>query len=448
MKTTVEKLSSNQVKIGFVVDAQTFEQGMRTAYNKIKGRVNIPGFRRGHAPRKVIEMHYGPEVFYDDAFEAVFPDIYREAVKENELDVVDRPSIDIQKIGAGQDLEFTATVYVRPEVTLGQYKGIPAQKQSVEITEDDVNAELERARERVARYIDVTDRPVKLDDQVDIDYAGYCEGEQFEGGTAQHHKLVVGSGSFIPGFEDQLVGAGVGDELDVNVTFPDPYHSEKLAGKPAVFKVKVNGIQEKELPALDDEFAKDVSEFDTLSAYKDDIRQKMTRQAEDKADAAFENELIEEAVDNAQVDIPDCMIEEQLDDMMREMEQRMQRQGLNMQDFLKYTGRTEEEMRAAYKSEAETRVRTQLVMNAIRKAEGIEATDEEVENEVNEQAQKMDKTADEVKQMLGGMEKAYFGDSIAMKKTIQLLKDTAVSDADAQEAAQEEAPEEAPEKSE
>lgn len=446
MKTTVEKLSSNQVKIDFVVDAQAFEKGMQTAYNKLKGRISIPGFRRGHAPRQVIQMHYGPQVFYDDAFEAIFPDIYREAVEEHKLDPVDRPSVaEVSQIGQGQDLIFSATVYVRPEVTLGQYKGIPVQKQSVDVTEDDVNAELERARERVARFVDVEDRPAKLDDQLDIDYAGFCEGEQFEGGTAQHHKLVLGSGAFIPGFEDQLVGVKAGDQVEVNVTFPTPYHSEKLAGKPAVFKVTVNAIQEKEVPALDDDFAKDVSEFDTLAQYKDSIRERLTRQAEDKADAAFENELIEEAVDNAQVDVPDCMIQQQLDEMMQEMEQRMRYQGLNMQDFLKYTGQSAEQMRKNYKGEAERRVRTRLVMEAIRKAEDIQATGEEIEAEVKDQADKMKKSVEEVKKMLGGMEKAYFGDSISMRKTIQLLKDTAVSQQDVEEQEQrEEQPAQAP----
>lgn len=430
MRTTVEKLSSNQVKINFVVDAQAFEKGIVKAYNKIKGRISIPGFRKGRAPRKIIENHYGPEVFYDDAFDAVFKEVYPQAVREHDLKVVDQPSVDVQNLAAGEDLTFSATVYVSPEVQLGQYKGIPAQKQSVDITEDDVNADLERARERVARFVDITDRPVKMDDHVDIDYAGFSDGKQFKGGTASGHKLVIGSGSFIPGFEEQLVGAHVGDEVEVNVTFPESYHAEELAGKPAVFEVTVNGIQEKELPELDDEFAKDVSEFDTLEEYKDSIRATLTERAERQAEEVFENELVEEAVENATVDIPDCMIQEEIDDLLRDMEMRMSYQGLKMEDFIKYTGQTMDQIRENYKEQAEHRVRSRLVLSAIRSAESIEATEEEIEAEVASQAEQMGKTVEELKSMLGGREKEYFGDSIAMKKTIQLLKDNAISQDD------------------
>ena len=241
MSTTVEKLSSNQVKINFVVEPETFEKGMKTAYNKIKGRVNIPGFRKGHTPRKVIEMHYGESIFFDDALDAIFPELYSQAIKEHDIDPVDRPSIDVSKIGGNEPLEFSIEVYVRPEVELGQYKDLEVTKQTVDVTDDDVEADLTRARERVARFVDITDRPVKLDDQVDIDYKGFVGEEQFEGGTAEGHKLVVGSGSFIPGFEDQLIGATVDQELKVNVSFPEEYHAPELAGKEAVFEVKVNG---------------------------------------------------------------------------------------------------------------------------------------------------------------------------------------------------------------
>ncbi|MEG0934984.1 MAG: trigger factor [Clostridia bacterium] len=428
METTFTRLSSNQVKLAFVVEPETFEKGIEIAYNKLKGRVNIPGFRKGHAPRKVIEMHYGVEMFYEDAFDAIFPDLYKQAVAQYELNPVDRPEIEVGAIERGKPLEFTCTVYVYPEVTLGQYKGIVADRVVNECTEDDVNAELERARERIARFVQVTDRPVKLDDQVNIDYAGFCEGEQFEGGTAEGQKLVIGSDSFIPGFEDQLIGATIGQTLDVNVTFPEAYHAENLAGKPAVFKVTVNGIEEKEVPELDDEFAKDVSECDSLAAYKAEIREKLEKEAQEKADAAFENEVIDTAVENAQVEIPDAMIEEQLDGMMRDMEMRMSYQGLKMADFLKYTGQTIEQMREGYKAQAQERVKAQLVLEAIRKAEGIEATDEEIEEALNEQAEQMKKTPEEVREMLGGREKAYFGDSITMKKTIQLLKDSVAAE--------------------
>ena len=252
MATTFEKLSSNKVKLGFVVEPEKFDEGLKAAYNKMKGRINIPGFRKGKAPMKVIENFYGKEVFYEDAFDAIFPEIYQAALKEHNVEAVDRPEIDVEQIGRGKELKFTVEVFVRPDVELGEYKNLGIVKTVDEVTDDDVNAEIERARERSARWVEITDRPAKLDDQVNIDYAGFDGDEQFDGGTAQNHELILGSDSFIPGFEDQLVGAKVGDELDVNVTFPEQYHAENLAGKPVVFKVKVNGIREKELPALDD----------------------------------------------------------------------------------------------------------------------------------------------------------------------------------------------------
>ncbi|MEA4897993.1 MAG: trigger factor [Christensenellaceae bacterium] len=425
MSSTFEKLSSNQVKIQFAVEPEVFEKGVAAAYHKIKGRMNVPGFRRGHAPRKVIEQRFGESVFYDEAFDAIFPDLYKQAVDAHKLDPVDRPSVEIDEIGVGKELRFSATVYVRPDVELGEYKGLAVDRQVVDVTDDDVEAELTRARERVARYIDVTDRPIALDDQADIDYEGFVDGEQFEGGTAQGHKLVIGSGQFIPGFEDGLIGASVGEERDVHVTFPEEYHAEALAGKPAVFKVKVNAIQVKELPALDDEFAKDVSDCDTLEAYRAEIRGRLTKEAEDKADAAFENEIIEEAVENAKVDIPEAMIEDQLTNMMRDMNMRMVMQGLNMKDYLKYVGRTEDELRDERREEAEERVKTQLVLEAIRKAEGIEATDEETEQEMQRYADRGKRSLEEFKQTLAEGDAEYFKNIASTRKTIELLKNSA-----------------------
>lgn len=425
MSSTFEKLSSNQVKIQFAVEPEVFEKGVAVAYHKIKGRMNIPGFRRGHAPRKVIEQRFGESVFYDEAFDAIFPDLYKQAVDAHKLDPVDRPSVEIDEIGVGKELRFSATVYVRPDVELGEYKGLAVDRQVVDVTDDDVEAELTRARERVARYIDVTDRPIALDDQADIDYEGFVDGEQFEGGTAQGHKLVIGSGQFIPGFEEGLIGASVGEERDVHVTFPEEYHAEALAGKPAVFKVKVNAIQVKELPALDDEFAKDVSDCDTLEAYRAEIRGRLTKEAEDKADAAFENEIIEEAVENAKVDIPEAMIEDQLANMMRDMNMRMAMQGLNMKDYLKYVGRTEDELRDERREEAEERVKTQLVLEAIRKAEGIEATDEETEQEMQRYADRGKRSLEEFKQTLAEGDAEYFKNIASTRKTIELLKNSA-----------------------
>ena len=278
--STYEKISSNKARLSFVVTPEEFEKAMQAAYRKMVGRINIPGFRKGKTPRKVIEMQYGEAVFYDEAIDAIFPDLYRAAIAEHGITPVDRPELDIQKIGNGEGCEFSVEVFVRPDVTLGDYKAIRVEKTVAEVTEDDVKAEVERARERVARYNEVTDRAVKMDDQIKLDYAGFCGDEQFEGGTAQDQTLVIGSGSFIPGFEDQLVGAEIGKEVEVKVTFPTEYHAENLAGKDATFKCTVKAIQEKELPELDDEFAKDVSEFDTLDELKADLEKQITEELE------------------------------------------------------------------------------------------------------------------------------------------------------------------------
>ena len=309
MKSTMEKLSSNKVKLDFVVEAARFDEAMEKAYRKNRSRISVPGFRKGKAPRKVIEMQFGEGVFYEDAIDELFPSVYSEAIKEHGIEPVDRPEFDLKTIGSGKDLEFSVEVFVKPDVTLGQYKGVAVHKNHTEVTEDDVKAEIERARERASRYIDIDGRAAKLDDQVTIDYEGECDGEKFEGGSAKDYRLVLGSGNFIPGFEDQLVGAEVGSTVDVNVTFPEDYHAENLKGKKATFKVTVKAIQEKDVPALDDEFAKDVSEFDTLEEYKKDLTEKMTKSAQQRDDYAFENDVIEKVTENATVDIPAAMVE-------------------------------------------------------------------------------------------------------------------------------------------
>ncbi len=428
MISTASKISSNQVKIDFTVEPETFEKGVQRL-QEIGRPLQRARFRTAAAaPRKVIEMHYGESIFYEEAFDAIFPEIYDSAIKEHELTPVDRPDIDVQEIGTGKPLAFHVTVYVQPEVTLGAYKGVNAQRAEISVTEDDVNADLERARERIARFVDVTDRPIKLDDQVNIDYAGFVGDEQFEGGTAQGHSLVIGSGSFIPGFEDGLIGANAGDEVDVNVTFPEEYHAEDLKGKQAVFHVKVNSIQQKELPALDDEFAKDVSEFDSLEAYKADIREKLVKQAQDRADAEFENEVVEAVVEGAEVDIPEPMIQNQINSMLRDMEMRMMYQGMRMEDFLKYTGQTIESVREGQHDEARRRVKTQLVLEAVRKAEGIEAGDEDVKKQLEKYAAQAGQDVAAFEETLSEGDLEYFKNIAAMQKTVELLKSEAVGD--------------------
>lgn len=423
MSTTFEKLSSNKVKLSFVVPAEKFDEGLQTAYHKMVKKISIPGFRKGKAPMKVIENYYGEGVFYEDALDAIFPEIYSEALKEHDVHAVDRPELDVEQIGKGKELKFTVEVFVRPDVTLGEYKNLGLEKEVAEVTDDDVNAEIERVRDRASRYVEVTDRPAKLDDQVNIDYSGFLGDEQFDGGTATGHDLVLGSGSFIPGFEDQLVGAEVGAELDVNVTFPTEYHAEELAGKPVVFKVKVNSISEKEVPALDDEFVQDSSETaNTVDEYKAEIRAKLEKQANDKAESAFENAVIEKVCENAEIDIPEAMITDQVESMLRDMEMRLAYQGMRIDDYFKYTGSTREQVEEMYKAPAEERVRTQLVIEAVMKAEDIKATDEEVDAQISKYAEQNKKTLEEFKEMLSDDDKTYFAEIASMQKTVDFLK--------------------------
>ena len=424
MATTFEKLSSNKVKLGFVVHSEQFDEGIRKAYAKNAKKFNIPGFRRGKAPMKIIENFYGAGVFYEDAFDILFPEIYRAALAEHGVKPVDRPELDVGQIEKGKELKFTVEVFVRPDVELGEYKNLGIVKTVDEVTDDDVMAEIERARDRAARFIEVTDRPAKLDDQANIDYEGFVNGEPFDGGAAAGHDLTLGSGSFIPGFEEQVVGMAIGEERDIEVTFPEGYQSEQLAGKPAVFKVKLNALREKEMPALDDEFVKDVSETaNTVDEYKEEIRQKLEKQAADRADAAFENELIEAVTENAKVDIPGAMIEEQIDNMLRDMEMRMMYQGMRMEDFLKYSGQTMEQMREMYKKQAEERVKTQLVLEAVTKAEGIEPTDEEIDKELQRFADQAKKTLEDFKKDMPEGDVGYFREVATVNKTLKFLKD-------------------------
>ena len=423
MTTTFEKLSSNKVKLGFVVEPEKFSEGLKTAYNKMKGRVSIPGFRRGKAPMKVIENYYGEGVFYEDALDAIFPEIYEAGLKEHDVDPVDRPEITVDQIGRGKELKFTVEVFVCPDVKLGDYTHLGIVKTVDEVTDDDVMAEIERARDRASRWVEINDRPAKLDDQVNIDYAGFDGDVQFDGGTAQNHDLILGSGSFIPGFEDQLVGKSVGEECDVNVTFPEDYHAKELAGKPVVFKVKINDIREKEVPALDDDFVKEASETaDTVDEYKAEIRANLEKAADSRAENAFENEVVETICENAETDIPAAMIEDQLDSTMREMEMQMAYQGIRMDDYMKYTGQTREQLRDMYRQQATDQVKTRLVVDAIRKAENITATDEEIDAEMQQYADRRKQSLEDFKASLTDADKTGFADAAATRKTFEFLK--------------------------
>lgn len=421
MSSTFEKLTSNKVKLNFVVSAEDFDKALATAYSKNVKRFNIPGFRRGKAPRHVIEMHYGPSVFFEDAFDEIFPVVYSEAIKEHSVEPVDRPELDVTQIEKGKDLIFSVEVFVRPDVVLGDYKNLEAKKVVDEVTDDDVSAEIERARDRNSRFVEVTDRPARLDDQVNINYAGFDGDNQFAGGTAKGQELVLGSGHFIPGFEDQLVGATVGQDVDVNVTFPEEYHEKSLAGKPVVFHVHVNGIREKEVPALDDEFAKDMG-FDTLDEYKADVKANLIKRNEERAETAFENEVVEKAVATCEMDIPNGMVEEAIDNMLRDMEMRLMYQGMKLDDYFKYTGQTREQVREMYREQATERVKTQLALEAIRDAEKIEATEEEIDAEIAKLADSRKKSLEDMKKQLTDGDREYFRQAATMNKVVEFLK--------------------------
>ena len=422
MNSSMEKVSSNKVKLRLELEAEAFEEAVQKAYLKMRNRINVPGFRKGKAPRMVIERMYGDGVFFEEAFDIVFPDMYRKAVEENHLEVVDQPSVDIETMEKGKNLVVTAEVFVSPDVELGAYKDLDVQRETDEVGEEAVDHEIEQVRQRNAREIEVEDRPVQDDDIVNLDYAGSIDGVPFEGGTAQGQTLTIGSGSFIPGFEEQMVGMNIGEEKDLNVTFPEKYHAENLAGKNAVFHVKVNSIHTRELPALDDEFAKDVSEFDTLDEYKKDVRAKLEEQAKKQADAQFENELVEAVVKESKMDIPQAMIERKLDEKVQDLAMRMAYQGMRFDDFLKYTGQTEAQVRDQFRDDATDVVKGELVIKAIRKAENLEPTEEEIDDVIGRYAKASGKDFEEFKKSLNEQQMEYVKEDAATIAVLNLLK--------------------------
>ncbi len=425
MSTTVEKISSNKVKLSFDIDAAKFDEAMGKAYIKVRGQVAIPGFRKGHAPRKMIENMYGEGVFYDEAFELIFDEVYGRAIDENKLEVVDRPQVDIQQIGTGKNLQFTCEVFVKPDVTLGEYKGVEVKKEHTLVTEDDVNAEIEKERNKQAAEVSVDDRAVAEGDTVNLDYSGSVDGVKFAGGTAEGQTLKIGSHTFIPGFEEQMVGMNIGEEKDLNVTFPTEYHAPDLAGKEAVFHVKVNSITETQLPALDDDFAKDISEFDTLDAYKADVRAKLEAQAAERDNNAFTNAVIEKVMANATVEIPDAMVERQIDSMVRNFEARLAQQGLKLADFMKYTGQDEKSFRNQYRDQAEKSVRANLVLEAVENVEKFEAAEEEIDAEIEKFAKQIGQNVEDLKKNLTEGDREYFKADVIRDKAVKFLCDNA-----------------------
>ena len=422
MSHTYEKVSGNKAKLTFTVPAEQFDEAMQKAYLKLRGRINVPGFRKGKAPRSLIERMYGEGVFYDDAFEMIFPDVYEAAVKEYDLHPVDRPEIDLDEIGAGKDLKFHLEVFVRPDVKLGDYKGLTVEAEQQKLTDEMIDARISQDQDKASRTIDVEDRPVQDGDTVNLDYAGTVDGVAFAGGTAEKQMLKIGSHTFIPGFEEQMVGMNIGEEKDLQVKFPEEYHAEELKGKDAVFHVKVNGIQVTEKPELDDDFAADISEFSTFAEYKESIVKELTEQINRSNDIAAENALVEKAVENAEMDVPQAMIDDQADYMVREMAMRMSYQGLKMEDYLKYTGQTMDGMKAMYRPEAEKRVKTELVIDAIRKAEKLEPGETEIEKAIADQAERSGMDAENFKKNLTDEQKDYLKDNAAIQMVLDLLK--------------------------
>ena len=422
MSHTYEKVSGNKAKLTFTIPAEQFDEAMQKAYLKLRGRVNVPGFRKGKAPRRMIETLYGEGVFYDDAFELLFPDAYEAAVKEFDLHPVDRPEISLDEIGAGQDLKFHLEVFVRPDVKLGEYKNLTVEAEKQVLTDEMVDARISADQDKASRTIDVEDRPVQEGDTVNLDYAGTVDGVAFAGGTAENQTLKIGSHQFIPGFEEQMVGMKLGEEKDLNVKFPDEYHAEELKGKDAVFHVKVNGIQMTEKPELDDDFAADISEFNTFAEYKDSIVKELTEKISKSNDIAAENALVEKAVENAEMDIPQAMIDDQAEYMVREMGMRMSYQGLKMEDYLKYTGQTMEDLKAMYKPEAEKRVKTELVIEAIRKAENVEPGEADIEKAIADQAERSGMDVENFKKNLTDEQKDYLKDNAAIQMVLDLMK--------------------------
>lgn len=423
VKVTMENLENNKVKLEVHVDLETFDKGMDKSYLKNRKGISVPGFRKGRVPRKIIERHYGESIFYEDAINEVFPDAYDEAVREMSIEPVDKPVLDIIQVGNGQELIFTAEVIVKPEVELGQYKGIEVEIAEYNVSDDEVNHQLEHALENNARWISIEDRGVKNGDRVSLDYSGSIDGALFPGGTAEQQSLEIGSNQFIPGFEEQLVDMMPEEERDITVKFPEEYQAEELKGKDAVFHVKIHEIKEKELPDLDDEFAKDVSEFDSLDEYKADLKQKLQDNANEQSKTTMENDLVKKISENAKVEIPDVMVEKEIDGMIREMEYRLKYNGLDLEKYLKMTNTSLDDFRAQYRDDAYNRVKTQLVLEAITKAENITATEEDIEKKYVKLADQHKRDIEDIKKNFSNNLK-YIEGGILVQKTIdQLMAD-------------------------
>ena len=426
MSLQVEKLENNMAKLTIEVPADDLEKALQSAYMKQKNKIAMPGFRKGKVPRQMIEKMYGPEIFYDDAANALIPKAYSEAYEECELEIVSRPEINVVQIEKGKSFIFTADVATKPEVKLGEYKGLEVDKVSTRVTQKEVDAKIQEEAEKNAREVVVTDRAVADGDEVILDFEGFVDGEAFEGGKGENYPLTIGSGSFIPGFEEQLVGAEAEKEVEVKVTFPEDYHAEELKGKEAVFKCTVHEIKAKELPELDDEFASEVSEFDTLDELKADIKAKIKEQKVNDGKRAQEDAAVDAIIESAKMDLPEAMVDTQARQMLDEFAQRMQQQGLTLDQYMQFTGMTADKMMDELRPQAEKRIKTRLVLEAIAKAENIEITDEKLDEEIAKMAEMYKMEADKLKEMLGDAEKEQMKKDMAVQEAITFVVDNAV----------------------
>lgn len=425
MSLQVEKLEKNMAKLTIEASAEELEKAIQAAYQKNKGKINMPGFRKGKAPRVMIEKMYGPGVFYEDAANALIPDAYAKEVEDCDLDIVSQPKIDVVQIEKGKSFIFTAEVALKPVVTLGDYKGVEVEKQAVEVTDEEIMAEIDKERENNSRTIDVDDRAVQNGDMVKLNFEGFVDGEAFEGGKGEDYDLTIGSGSFIPGFEEQLVGAKIGEEMEVNVTFPEEYQAAELAGKAAVFKCTVNEIKVKELPEADDDFAKDVSEFDTLAEYKEDIKKNLTEKKEKDAKTAKENAVVAKIVENATMDIPDPMVDGQVRQMADDFARRIQSQGLSVEQYFQFTGMTAEKLFEQMRPEAEKCIQNSLVLEAVAKAEDIQISDEKVEAELAKMAETYKMEVEKLKEIMGDYEKEQIKNDLAIQEAVTMVTEAA-----------------------
>ncbi len=426
MSVQVEKLEKNMAKLTVEVPAESVEKAIQTVYQKMRKSINIAGFRKGRAPRQLIEKMYGKEVFYNDAIDEMLPKAYGDAVDECGEEIVSRPKIDIVQMESGKPFIFEAEVAVKPEVTLGTYKGVQVEKAPIEVNDAEVEAEVIKEREANARTITVEDRPVADGDIVSLDFEGFVDGVPFEGGKGENYELTIGSGAFIPGFEEQLVGAEAQKDLEVNVTFPEEYHAKELAGKAALFKCRVNNIRVKELPEVDDEFAQEVSEFDTLDEYKADIRERLLKDKEAEAKKIKEDAVIEKIIGEAQMEIPDAMVDFQTEQLMDDFAQRMQAQGLSLQQYFQFSGMTEEQYREQMRPRALQNIQSRLVLEAVAQAEGLEVTQEDVDAEMQRMAEMYKMDVERIKELFGEYQLGEMKKDLAIQKAIDLVRDAAV----------------------